>query len=295
MHHAWLLAGKKGLGKASFAQAAARELLGVTHGSSDHPDILTLTYGPKNKDEAKKRDDGKPYELARGIKVEQVREVQRRMITRPTLGDRRVIIIDPADDMEVGASNALLKSLEEPPPGTIFLLVSHNPARLLPTIRSRCRMLRFAPLAREEMERLLREMAPDTDIGTRDAALAAAGGSPGYALAFLDYGLGQASQLMQRILESGDRDFALRGLLAGEIGMRQDIPRLQAVLDLARAILAEKIAEISGDPASIVQAHEQLVRLSAEQPTFNFDPGLLAMEIGTLLASAGTASERRNG
>ena len=293
MHHAWLLAGKKGLGKASFAQAAARELLGVS-GEGDHPDILTLTYGPKNKDEAKKRDDGKPFELARGIKVDQVREIQRRLTTRPTLGSKRVVIIDPADDMEVSASNALLKSLEEPPQGTFFMLVAHSPARLLPTIRSRCRTVRFPVIARDDMDRLLRDLAPDSDIASRDAAIAAASGSPGAALAFIDFELGKAAQLMGRIVEEGDRDFSLRGQLAGAIGAKQDIPRVQAVLDLARAILAERIDEALGDPKKLVETHAELVRLTGEQPTYNFDPGLLGMEIGTLLASAGAASERGN-
>lgn len=294
MHHAWLLAGKKGLGKASFAQAAARELLGAS-GEGDHPDILTLTYGAKNKEEAKKRDDGKPFELARGIKVDQVREIQRRLTTRPTMGSRRVVIIDPADDMEVSASNALLKSLEEPPQGTYFLLVAHSPARLLPTIRSRCRTVRFPAIPAVRMDELLRTLAPDTDIASRDAAIAAAAGSPGAALAFLDFDLGKSAQLMRRIVEEGDRDFALRGQLAGTIGAKQDIPRLQAVLDLARAILAERIEGTAGDPRKLVDTHAELVRLTGEQPTYNFDPGLLGMEIGTLLAQAGTASERGNG
>lgn len=294
MHHAWLLAGKKGLGKASFAQAAARELLGAA-GAGEHPDIITLTYGPKNKDEAKKRDDGKPYELARGIKVDQVREVQRRLNTRPTMGSKRAVIIDPADDMEVSASNALLKSLEEPPEGTYFLLVAHSPARLLPTIRSRCRTVRFPILSRDEMDDLLRDLAPQADIATRDAAIAAAAGSPGAALSFVDLELGKAAQLMRRIVEQGDRDFSLRGQLAGAIGAKQDIPRLQAVLDLARAILAERIPNSAADPRALVDTHAKLVRLTGEQPTYNFDPGLLGMEIGTLLVQAGAASERGNG
>lgn len=293
MHHAWLLAGKKGLGKATFAQSAARELLGA-ESEGDHPDILTLTYGPKNKEEAKKRDDGKLFELARGIKVDQVREIQRRLTTRPTLGSKRVVIIDPSDDMEVSASNALLKSLEEPPEGTYFLLVAHSPARLLPTIRSRCRTVRFPALPYEAMDELLRKLAPQADIATRDAAIAAAAGAPGAALSFMELELGKAAQLMRRIAEEGDRDFSLRGQLAGVIGARQDIPRLQAVLDLARAILAERVSKDASDPRKLVETHAELVRLTGEQPTYNYDPGLLGIEIGTLLASAGAASERGN-
>ena len=134
MHHAWLLAGKAGLGKSAFALAAAHELVGGGPDPRQHADILFLSYGPRTKEDEKKRDDGKPYELARGIKVDQIRQLQRRLTTRPTLGERRAVIIDPADDLERSAANAVLKSLEEPPVGTFFLLVSHSPARLLPTI-----------------------------------------------------------------------------------------------------------------------------------------------------------------
>jgi len=144
MHHAWILGGKKGLGKAHFAEEAARLLVaepGVDQPRGNHPDVITLSHLPANKDEEKKRDEGKPYQLKRNISIDQIRQMQQRLNTRPTLGSRRAIIIDPADDMEKNASNALLKSLEEPPAGTYFLLVTHRPGRLLPTIRSRCRTL----------------------------------------------------------------------------------------------------------------------------------------------------------
>ncbi len=147
MHHGWILAGRSGLGKRAFAMEAARDLVGA-EGDSDHPDILVLDHPPKDDKEARKKADGKPYERARNIKVDQIRAMQRTLTTRATMGENRVIIIDPADDMEPSASNALLKSLEEPPTGTTMILVAHRPSRLLPTIRSRCRMLRFAPARR---------------------------------------------------------------------------------------------------------------------------------------------------
>ncbi|TMM49922.1 AAA family ATPase [Qipengyuania marisflavi] len=292
MHHAWLLAGRKGLGKASFAQAAARELVGAEPGDRPHPDILTLTHGPKDDKEDKKRADGKPFELARSIRIAQVRGMQQRLNTRPTLGDKRAIIIDPADDLERNAANALLKSLEEPPQGTFFLLVTHRPARLLPTIRSRCRTLRFPEIGESDMALLLGELTPDADQSTRDAAIAAAGGSPGAALSFVALDLGKVAQVMRQILESGDADFSKRGALAASIGARPDRNRLQAVLDLARGVLAARLDAIQGDPRALIHAHEELVRLTREAPTFNYDAGLLAMEIGTLLAGVAAASER---
>ena len=116
------------------------------------PTSSCSSHLPANDDEEKKRAEGKPFQTKRNITIDQVRGMQQRLTTRPTLGSRRAIIIDPADDLEKGAVNALLKSLEEPPVGTFFLLVAHRPGRLLPTIRSRCRMLRFAPLAGREVD-----------------------------------------------------------------------------------------------------------------------------------------------
>ncbi|MGX7952553.1 DNA polymerase III subunit delta' [Tsuneonella sp. HG249] len=294
MHHAWLLAGKKGLGKMSFAMAAARELVteaGVPQPAGQHPDIIVLTHLPKDDKEEKKREEGKDFELARNIKISQIREMQRRLTTRPTLGSRRAVIIDPADDMETGSSNALLKSLEEPPVGTFFLLVAHRPARLLPTIRSRCRTLRFPTLDDAAIGRILAAEAPDTDAGARAAAIAAAAGSPGAAFEFIAQDLGPVDQLMQQIVSNGDPDFTLRGELAAEIGARPDRARVAAVLDLSRATLARMADRAPGHALpALVDAHADLVRLAAQSPTHNFDPGLLVMQIGGLLASAAAAS-----
>jgi DNA polymerase III subunit delta' len=296
MHHAWLLAGRRGVGKGSFALAAARALVGAADGEgAHHPDIHTLTYAPKDDKEERKRADGKPFELARSIRIAQIRAMQSRLGTRPTMGERRAIIIDPADDLERNAANALLKSLEEPPVGTYFLLVVHSPARLLPTIRSRCRVLRFPTVPDSEMDRLLRDLSPQADDPTRAAAIAAAAGSPGAALQFVDMELGKVAQAMRDILERGDADFRLRGTLAGLIGARPDRDRIRAVLELARSVVAQRLDGAMADPRPVIDTHGELVRLTGEQPTYNFDAGLLAMEIGTLLAKAAAASERADG
>lgn len=296
MHHAWLLSGKAGLGKSAFALAAAHELVGGGPDPEQHPDIFILTYGPRTKEDAKKRDDGKPYELARGIKVDQIREVQRRLTTRPTLGERRAVIVDPADDLETSAANALLKNLEEPPAGTYFLLVSHSPAQLLPTIRSRCRTVRFPALDDAMLGRLLGEQASHAAPEERAAAIAAAGGSPGAALAFVEMGLGQLAKIMRHIRDSGDAAFTARGELTALIGARPDRDRLRAVLDLARAIAGEGAERL---PRALttrrIAAHEELARLTREFVTYNYDPGLFALEIGNLLSGCAAGSERADG
>src|SRR3546814_16922508 len=99
--------------------------------------------------------------------------------TTPSMSPRRVVLIDAVDDLERGGANALLKSLEEPPAGTILLPASHAPGRLLPTIRSRCRLLRFEPLPREAMTSLLRYVLPQAREREIAAPLAAGPGSPG--------------------------------------------------------------------------------------------------------------------
>ena len=295
MHHAWLLVGRSGLGKSAFALAAAHELVGGGPDPAQHPDILILTHGPRTREDEKKREDGKPYERARGIKVDQIREVQRRLTTRPTLGSKRAVIVDPADDLETSAANALLKSLEEPPAGTYFLLVSHSPARLLPTIRSRCRMLRFPALGDEALGRFLAEQT-DAAADERAAAVAAAAGSPGAALGFVAMGLAATAKTMRHIRDSGDPQFTARGELTALIGTRPERDRLRAVLDLARATVGEEIERL---PARLsvrrIAAHEGLVRLTGEYLTYNYDTGLLALEIGNLLAGCAEASERADG
>lgn len=296
MHHAWILAGPRGLGKGAFARVAAAALVaepGVHQPETGaHPDIIVLDHLPSNEDEERKREEGKPFQTKRNITIDQIRRMQHRLTTRPTLGNCRAIVIDPADDLEKSAVNALLKSLEEPPLGTHFLLVTHRVGRLLPTIRSRCRILRFAPLAGADLNILLQNAVPAMDTAARAAAVAAAEGSPGVALEFLGQGLGPLHMLMQRILREGDGDFTLRGKLAEEVGARPDRQRQLAALELARTAIAGEIGKGGRDrQLKIIEAHGIITRLAAQAPTYNFDAGLLVMEIGGLLASAALPRE----
>lgn len=291
MHHAWLLTGPTGLGKAGFALAAAAELVvetGVSQpNSTHHPDIIILERQPASTDDEKKRDEGKPYATKRSITVDQVRAMQRRLTTRPTLGARRVIVIDSADDLEKSAINALLKSLEEPPQGSFFVLVSHRPGGLLPTVRSRCRTLRFQPLADPKVERIIAQQRPDSPIEVRHSAIAAARGSPGAALRFIDGDLAAIRQELVAILDKGDPDFVRRGTLASAVGARPDRDRLLASVELARALCAERVS-VAARPlqARLIEAHARLTRFGSEIPFSNFDPSLTVVEIGGLLAAA---------
>jgi len=300
MHHGWMLAGKSGLGKLEFALAAARELVaepGFQQPAGEHPDIMLLTHLPKDDKEEKKRDEGKPFQTKRNISVSQIRGMQRRLTTRPTLGARRAIIVSPADDMETSASNALLKSLEEPPQGTFFMLVTHRPSRLLPTIRSRCRVLRFPVLEDAQLSMMLDTSATPGDLSARVAAIEAAGGSFGAAHGFIEQDLGAVAAIIRRILSEGDANLTARAELTRTIGARADRIRLQAVLDLAQSVVAgeAKDANSSSHRASLIEAHQELVKLAGQAPSYNFDTSLLTLEIGTLLVNASAASEPAHG
>jgi len=174
LHHAWLISGPEGVGKALFAAKAALRVLAEGQGpvglpgfdvpgdhpaahliaAGSHPDLMKLERLP--------RENG-AGELARGISVDQVRGLQRLFATTASMSPWRAVVIDSIDDLERNAANALLKNLEEPPPHSLFMLVSHAPERLLPTIRSRCRILRLAPLDSDAMASALRAALPDAD------------------------------------------------------------------------------------------------------------------------------------
>lgn len=297
MHHGWILAGKSGLGKRDFALAAARELVaqeGIPQPPGNHPDIIELTYGPKDDKAERAAADGKDYERARSIRVKQIRAMQKRLNTRPTLGDRRVVIINPADEMEVSAANALLKSLEEPPQGTFFVLVTHRPSRLLPTIRSRCRVLRFPILKDAQLEAMLMNAGMQGDIET---AIRAAEGSFGAAQRFAEQDLAPVAKLVSDLLTKGDDNFNARAELSRMIGARADRVRLQAIMELSQAIAAglARSTDNSTHRAALVEVHSDLVTLAAQAPNYNFDTGLLTLEIGTLLMRAAPASAPAHG
>jgi DNA polymerase III subunit delta' len=99
------------------------------------------------------------------IKIEQVREIEQQIMYRPLMGERKICLIDEADRMTIGAANALLKTLEEPPDHSLFLLITSRPAALPATIRSRCQSLRFATPARTHVEAalILRREIPPAD------------------------------------------------------------------------------------------------------------------------------------
>ncbi len=168
-----LLHGPRGIGKATFAFDLARKIFIRTGDEAPehvvaqvaagaYPNLRVLRKAP--------RDTGKGFYTA--IRVEEVRGlIEEVRMTRGRAGFR-IVIVDSIDDCNASSANALLKILEEPPAETLFVLVSHRPGGLLPTIRSRCRSIALRPLAGDDVRRII------GDVPGAEAAVALAGGIP---------------------------------------------------------------------------------------------------------------------
>ncbi len=189
---AYLFVGPRGIGKRALADAFAASLLCggpacgtcahcVRTAAGTHPDLLVVAREEDRRD----------------ILAEQVRDLVRRLALRPLMAERKVAIVDDAEHLNAHGQNALLKTLEEPPGGSVLLLVASAPSLLLPTVRSRCRRVRLDPLDEAALVRLLRARG----VAAEDAAALAAqaGGSIGRAL---ELARPEAAAARARVLES---------------------------------------------------------------------------------------------
>ncbi|MCC5611764.1 hypothetical protein LC612_34780, partial [Nostoc sp. CHAB 5834] len=212
--------------------------------------------------------------------------LQAALTTRPGLASKRAIIIDAADDLERGGANALLKSLEEPPVGTYFLLVSHASDRLLPTIRSRCQMLRFEALSDSDMASALRIAAPEASAADIDALVKVGNGAPGQAIDFLGLDLGKLEAAMTSIISSGDRSNALRSGLAEQLALKAAQPRYEAFLRRAPAMIAERARQMDAKTvANAADAWSAASSLANRAIALSLDKQSVVLQMGSLLAS----------
>ena len=206
--HAWLIAGPNGIGKATLAFRFARWLLSRGDDVDDGPSLFAAPSAPPSDSLFLDPEDrifrmvasgGHPGVLTieRGInpqrkrryseiRVDDVRKLADFMHLTTAQGGWRVVVVDSADEMNRNAANAILKLLEEPPKRAVILLVSHAPGGLLPTIRSRCRMLRLEPLAVEIVVDLLQRFLPELPPDTALPIAVLAEGSIGRALMLAD-------------------------------------------------------------------------------------------------------------
>ncbi len=199
-HHAILIEGPEGIGKATLAFRFANHVL--THpdpaAAPDHladPDLNSpvsrqiASGASHNLLHLTRPVDDKTGKMKTAITVDEVRRAGHFFSQTSGTGNWRIVIIDPADDLNRNAANAILKILEEPPRRALFLVLSHAPGKLLPTIRSRCQPLKLSPLGDADMAKALAGLGMPLDGGkTEETVLSMGKGSVSQALKLLNYG-----------------------------------------------------------------------------------------------------------
>jgi len=303
-HHAWLIAGPAGIGKATLAYRMARFVLAhpdprtpavqratSLHADTDHPvarriaaqahgDLLVL----------ERTVNEKTNKLRQDIQVDDVRRTVTFFGSTAGEGGWRVAIVDAVDELNREGANALLKILEEPPRRAVLLLVSHSAARVLPTIRSRCRLLALRPLlAAEVAQAAATAIGEDAEAANIKAAAAAADGSVRRALAMLD---GEALDLRNRITTLLERLPAVDPRALHALGDRlysSDPATLAAFVDTVNAWLSARL--VSGEPdrariARVAEIWERINCAARDVETFNLERKPLVFNVFGWLAEA---------
>jgi DNA polymerase-3 subunit delta' len=296
--HAVLLGGQQGIGKATLAYRLTRFILADAsrenqdlsiprdHSVSrqvaalSHPDLMVLRRLPA--------EEGKP--LSKFIRVEDTRRIVSFFGSTAAYGGWRICVIDAAEEMNRESANAILKLLEEPPVRALFILISHTPGRLLPTIRSRCRRIDLKPLSVSDVAdalRLLGDDMPDLDQSQIAAAAEASQGSVARALSLLVGGedglevLNLTRDLLARLphIESGS---------VATLGDKLRGDNLDVFADAVGDWLA-KAATSGGPPARLAQlaeAWDKVRRATADAAIFNLDRKPLVFQVFSMLSEA---------
>ncbi len=280
LHHAWLLCGVEGAGKATFAYRAARRLLGASPdtsrgplGASPHDPVSRLVAAQAHPDLLVLERIVEGGKTKKAISVDQARQLPEFFSKSPSQARHRVAIIDAADDLNVNAANALLKILEEPPESGVLFLVTHAPGRLLPTIRSRCRRLSFPVWTEARLAELVQQKI---HVSWDDAENAAsmAGGSPGAALSLASGPLLEMDQLARIIVEAGGLDRKEELDLAGSFRGAEGAVRFEALMDRLIATVKRRAAESGGrEGAHWADLWARLSELPERAAGLNMDKG----------------------
>lgn len=244
--HGYLFSGPLGVGKASSAEAFALALncqrekgIGCRDDSEDCCDSCRKFHSGNHPDILRLEPEGQ------FIKVDQVRALEQRLRFPPHEAFYRLVLIDGAERLNLNGANALLKSVEEPRPGTIFILITSAIQRVIPTLISRCQRLHFSPLTTETLTQILNHYS-DHDLQARQSAAQCAEGSPGRAIALLENdGLAAAQHTANQLLHATQHNsFTLNFEVVADAGREKD--HLKQVFDLLRLRLRDELLSHAG-------------------------------------------------
>lgn len=300
--NSFLLAGDEGIGKRQFALELARNFICLEDEVEGACGVCTACKRvnefvfpkPDAKGEeydavffSEHPDVGTVIPFNRNLRVGAIRELEREANFRPYEGKARVFIVDDADKMNDAASNALLKTLEEPPPTSYIFLITSRPDSLLPTIRSRCQTLRFAPVAVEEIEEFL---IADRAFSHDEARLASrlSRGSIGRAVSLDIANFRARRERMLAVLKSaiatGSREALMR--VSDEMNDAKNKDKFEESLDTLESLIHDVWSlRVTGEKTRLANAdlQDDLERLAAEAGPFDL-PGWLCT-IGELRES----------
>ncbi len=303
MHHAWLFAGPRGIGKSTLAYRLARFLLAfpapqaaaergslyvpaeapVAHriAARGHADLITL----------ERSYDAKAERLKSEIVVDAVRKASGFFARTAGEGGWRICIVDAAEDLNTEAANALLKILEEPPAHSLFILVSHQAGRLLPTIKSRCLRLDLSALSEADTMAVVATMAKqNSDEIERAARLSK--GSPGRALELLNSQGAKYFDLMRQIISrSQPIDLAAKINIADGLQARDMAEDFTIFSELLLTFVADKAREaaLAGEGAALARVHEEIGHSLRLANALNLDRRQTILDALTILGSAKSA------
>ncbi|MCE4224783.1 DNA polymerase III subunit delta' [Methylobacterium sp. C25] len=305
LHHAWLIGGPRGIGKATLAYRVARRLVADPR-TLPHPDSLDVppehpaarqvaALSHPNLVALRRVQAPGAKTLPTKISVDAARKALDLFgETAGGEGGHRVCIVDSAEDLNANSANALLKMIEEPPPRALFLIVSHAPGRLLPTIRSRCRKLALRPLEDEQVEAVIDSFPPPfVQPAADDVARAAAlgEGSVSRSVSFLDSATAGVVREVRMLLSNPhDPDWRRVLKLADTVSGRDADELFGAALDTLQRFLSSEIDRRKGEGAAqllaLVEAAERIGEKSREAAVYNLDRRPLVLSLFGEVAGA---------
>lgn len=305
MHHAWLIGGPEGVGKATLAYRVARFLLVHPRLPSPVPTSLAVPAGHPVSRQIAARSHPNLAVLRRSpetdkktasttIPVDAVRRATALFGSTAADSGYRICIVDSAEDLTLSSANALLKLVEEPPARSLFLIVSHAPQRVLPTIRSRCRRLMLRPLAEPDLRSVIRSLGSpwsETDEDLLTGAIAQADGSVRRTVEMLDEDKVRLLVEVTKALDALPRVDARSVLsLAERVARRDAEDAYDFVLDtIFRWVSGRVRAGANRGPAQLaplVEVCDKIARSARDIDAFNLDRRPLVIALFDDLAQA---------